>query len=179
MAKTNRKTSPLKGDESIETVQGWHGDYAATQAQIKSITGTMEQELAAVRAKYEPQLTPLIEQSEELAEKMQWWAEANKASFDKKRSKETLFGKFGFRTGTPKLKLVKGFTWESVLNLLKKGQWGEYVRTKDEVNKEAILAAAEQLEKQGGFFGKENTGIYVDQDEAFFIEVKEEQPATA
>ena len=76
----------------------------------------------------------------------------------------------GFRTGTPALKTLKGFTWESVKNLLKEFLPG-YVRTKEEADKEKLLADREK-EEVAALFPK--VGVKVTQDEAFFVELKKE-----
>ena len=83
---------------------------------------------------------------------------------------ETTHGTLGFRTGTPALKTQKGFTWESVKNLLKEFLPG-YVRTKEEADKEKLLADREK-EEVAALFPK--VGVKVTQDEAFFVELKKE-----
>lgn len=55
---------------------------------------------------------------------------------------ETAHGVLGFRTGTPKLKTRKGFTWAAVLELLKEFN-PAYVRTSEEVAKDKLLADRE------------------------------------
>jgi len=86
--------------------------------------------------------------------------------FDKKKSLETVHGIMGFRTGTPKLKTRKGFTWPSVVNLLKEFL-PNYVRIIEEPAKDKLLADREIPEVAEKF---EKVGIYVDQDETFFVE---------
>lgn len=48
-------------------------------------------------------------------------------------------GVIGFRTGTPKLKTLKGFTWASALQLVKEFLPG-YVRQTEEIAKDKLLA---------------------------------------
>ena len=91
-------------------------------------------------------------------------------------------GVIGFRTGTPKLKLLKGFTWASALQLVKKFLPG-YVRQTEEVAKDKLLADRELSEVSFGDAVKtlkpmkeamDDCGIQVVQDETFFVEPKSE-----
>ena len=77
----------------------------------------------------------------------------------------------GFRTGQPKLKTKKGFTWAAVLELLKKfGK--DYIRTVEEPAKDKLLANREDEECQQLM---EDCGILVAQDKTFYVEPKKEK----
>jgi phage host-nuclease inhibitor protein Gam len=91
--------------------------------------------------------------------------------FSKKKSMEMVHGVIGFRIGTPKLKTMKGFTWGAVTNLLKEFL-PAYVRTSEEPAKDKLLADRE-VEEVIALFPK--VGIFVDQDETFFVEPKKEE----
>jgi phage host-nuclease inhibitor protein Gam len=88
----------------------------------------------------------------------------------KKKSLESVHGVIGFRTGTPKLKTLKGFTWGAVTNLLKEFL-PKYVRTTEDPAKDKLLADKDDREVSD-LFGK--VGIAVVQDETFFIDLKKE-----
>jgi phage host-nuclease inhibitor protein Gam len=94
--------------------------------------------------------------------------------FTKKKSIETVHGIAGFRTGTPKLKLIKGFTWGAVTNLLKEFL-PAYVRLSEEPAKDKLLADRDNPEVSD-LYGK--SGLYVDQDETFYVEPKKETTNT-
>ena len=97
------------------------------------------------------------------------YALANKDSlFVKKKSLDSLHGTIGFRTGTPKLKTLKGFTWNTVTNLLKEFL-PAYVRIAEEPAKDKLLTERNN-EQIADFFPK--IGVVVTQDETFFVEVK-------
>nr|CAJ1762309.1 Mu Gam-like end protection [uncultured phage] len=106
---------------------------------------------------------------------LQVFATENKESlFSKTKSYKSAHGIFGFRTGTPKIKQLKGFTKESVLALVK-AILPDYIRTAEEVAKDRLLAdrdkeeVAEKLSK---------CGMVVVQDETFYVEPKkEDQPS--
>ena len=90
--------------------------------------------------------------------------------FSKTKSNKSAHGIFGFRTGTPKIKQLKGLTKEAVLALVK-AILPDYIRTAEEVAKDRLLAdrdkeeAAEKLSK---------CGMVVVQDETFYVEPKKE-----
>lgn len=101
---------------------------------------------------------------------LQDWAAANPEEFPKgRKSLELVSGVIGFRTGTPKLALFnRRVNWEGVLGLLK-AMAPAFVRTKDEVDKEMILAAHADGESDQTLAA---WGVKVVQDESFFVEPK-------
>ena len=84
---------------------------------------------------------------------------------------ESVHGVIGFRTGTPKLKTLKGFTWGAVTNLLKEFL-PAYVRVTEEPAKDKLLADRDNEEVSGMFT---RVGIAVAQDETFYVEPKKEE----
>ena len=100
-------------------------------------------------------------------------------------AKNEAHGTIGFRTGTPKLKLLRGFTWISALPLVKEFL-PDYVRQSEEVAKDKLLADRDaDVMTAGDPLGpgtpmKEQMakcGIQVVQEEAFFVEPKKEETA--
>ena len=95
-------------------------------------------------------------------------------------------GTIGFRTGTPKLKTLKGFTWASALQLAKKFLPVTYIRMSEDIAKDRLLADRDLKETvvydtpTGD--PREVTmreamaicGIQVTQDETFYVEPKKE-----
>jgi len=102
---------------------------------------------------------------------VQTYALENKEElFSKRKSVESAHGVFGFRTGTPKLKTLKGFTWPAVVNLCKEFL-PDYVRTTYEVAKDKLLADRDKEEVRNHFV---DVGVMVAQDETFYLEPKKE-----
>jgi phage host-nuclease inhibitor protein Gam len=128
----------------------------------------MDEKLTAIREQYEPHISDFKKKIEEKTALLESWAAANPEEFGKKKSIEMLHGVFGYRTGTPKLQPVLRKTWAKILETIKILGFGGYVRSKEEVNKEAILSDAAQ-----GLLTPESLksiGVSVVQDEAFFVE---------
>lgn len=149
-------------------------EFAAADAKVCSITAKMDMEMTKIREKYADQLADLNEVKEKNFEIVQTYATENKEElFQKRKSVESAHGVFGFRTGTPKLKTLKGFTWGAVLNLCK-DYLPEYVRATYEVAKDRLLADRDKEEVSEKF---EKVGIMVAQDETFYLEPKKEDEA--
>lgn len=170
MAKTREKRVVVSG-VTREEFEDAFAKYANADARIQNITSKMDLGITKIREMYQDQIASLTEMKDESFEKMKVWAMENKDEvFAKKKSFETIHGLVGFRTGTPKLKLLKGFTWGAVTNLLKEFLPG-YVRISEEPAKDKLLSDRDDIEINGVFH---KVGIFVDQDETFFVEPKKE-----
>lgn len=83
----------------------------------------------------------------------------------KAKSDETDFATFGFRTSTPSVRMRPGMTEEMVFNTLKEmGLDDRYAELKYRLKKNLLKAADPGLQ--------DKLGIYVDQDETFFVQPK-------
>lgn len=171
MSKTREKKVVVTG-VSREMAEASFAEYADADARQQRITAKMDVEITRIREKYQDELSKLQERKDSAFEVMQTFAMENKDElFAKKKSLDTVHGVFGFRTGTPKLKTRKGFTWGAVTNLLKEFLPG-YVRVSEEPAKDRLLSDREVPEVVELF---PKVGIYVDQDETFFVEPKKEE----
>lgn len=171
MAKTREKKTVYSGITSEQMEQAF-ADYAKADARQQKITAEMDVAMTKIREKWQDELAKLAETKDNAFDILQAYALENREElFSKKKSMETTHGTIGFRTGTPKLKTLKGFTWNAVVNMLKEFLPG-YVRTSEEANKEKLLADRES-EEVVALFPK--VGITVVQDETFFVEPKKEE----
>ena len=153
-----------------EQMEAAFGEYAAADAKQAKINATIDVQMTAIREKYADELGRLNETKEKAFAVLQTFALENKELFTKKKSMESVHGTIGFRTGTPKLKLLKGFTWGAVTNLLKEFL-PSYVRISEEPAKDKLLADREEQEVAALF---PKVGIAVTQDETFYVEPKKE-----
>ena len=134
------------------------GAYAKADAQSAKITADIELQCAKIREKYANKLAELEGEKEKAFDTLQAYAT------------EMAHGVIGFRTGTPKLKTLKGFTWASALQLVKEFLPG-YLRQTEEIAKDKLLADRE-VEDMVPQMNK--CGIQVVQDETFYVEPKKE-----
>ncbi len=145
--------------------------YAKADAQSAKITADIELQCAKIREKYAAKLAELDEEKTKAFDTLQSFATENQAElFTKKKSLEMAHGTIGFRTGTPKLKTLKGFTWASALQLVKEFL-PSYIRQSEEIAKDKLLADRDTED----FMPQMNKcGIQVVQDETFYVEPKKE-----
>lgn len=171
MART--KKTVVSGINREQAEQAF-ADFAAADAKVQNLTSKMDIEMTRIREKYADQLAELETKKSEAFDLIQAYAVENKDElFSKKKSVESAHGVFGFRTGTPKLKNLKGFTWAAVTNLCKE-LLPSYIRTSEELAKDKLLADRE-LPEVAEYFPK--IGVQVVQDETFYVEPKKEGDA--
>lgn len=155
-----------------EAMEEAFGRYATADAEMQSINAAMDKEFVAIRERNAERLAELEQQKTESFEVMQVFAtEQREVLFSKRRSLETTHGVIGFRTGTPKLKTRRGFTWAAALELVREFL-PSYIRTSEEVAKDKLLADRENEQLQPLM---QKCGIDVVQEESFYVEPKKEK----
>ena len=169
MATRQRKT--LIQGISQEQANDAFATYAKADAQIQKINAEIELQCAKIREKQADRLSQLDAEREQSFDVLQAYAVEHPELFTKKKSLDMAHGTIGFRTGTPKLKTLKGFTWASVLQMVREFLPG-YVRTSEEVAKDKLLA---DRDEDGMFDKMSKCGIQVAQDETFYVEPKKEE----
>ncbi len=150
------------------------GEFRELSIQRAQVHLDIEAARQAIEQAHAPRLAEIDTALEERAEQLSHWATTNQVEFGTRKSLELTHGVIGWRTGQPQLKTRTGFTWERVLETLQKLGLSGFIRRKEEVAKDAILAARQDLEATGRL---KEIGCRVVQDEPFFIEPKIEEPA--
>ncbi|MBR1839370.1 MAG: host-nuclease inhibitor Gam family protein [Prevotella sp.] len=181
MAKRQKKV--VITDVTREQADEAFAQYAKAEAQIQKINAEIELQCAKTREKYADKLAILAKEKDEAFNTLDSYASENKAElFAKKKSLEMTHGTIGYRTGTPKLKTLKGFTWESAKNLVKEFL-PSYIRQTEEIAKDRILADRDMehvdVRDHDTVAGPmrlymEKCGIQVVQEETFYVEPKKE-----
>lgn len=148
------------------------GEIAACTAQLNALRAELDQEITAARQRFEQRIDALSKQVEEKSGLLQQWAEASPEEFrEGRKSVELLHGRIGFRTSTPALKTVAGWTFKKVLEVVERA----FVRVKEDLDKEGILATYARGELTDAELKR--VGLRVVQEEAFFVEPKLEDTA--
>lgn len=148
------------------------GNYASADARINTINAKMDEKFTKIREEYASELKELTESQQQDFEIMQTYCTEQKdVLFANQRTIETVHGTVGFRTTPPALKNRKGFTWAAVLELVKV-KLPTYVRTKEELDKESLLAARNTDEVSKLF---PSIGVEVVQSETFGVTLKKEE----
>lgn len=167
--------------------------YAKSDAQIQKINAEIDLQCAKIREKYADRLSVLTIERDASFDILQSFAtEHQDELFQKKKSLDMSHGTIGFRTGTPKLKTLKGFTWASALQLVKRFL-PSYVRQTEEIAKDKLLADRDieleplplhdlspaEASSSAGVRSMRSVmsecGIEVVQDETFYVEAKKEE----
>jgi phage host-nuclease inhibitor protein Gam len=175
MAKKTKKVTI--SNVTLEQAQAASEQYAQTQAKLATIEAKMNEELNKVKSKFKDQITELQDELEPQVEVLEVFAKEQQPAWGKKKSMELLHCTIGFRTGTPKVEKDKKFTWDAITELLGKNKvFKPFIRTKQEIDKEAILACKDEalLEQL-----KEDAYVSIVQDETFYVEAKREEVAAA
>ena len=183
-----RQKKTIISGVSREAADEAFATYAKSDAQIQKINAEIELQCAKIREKYADKLAVLGSERDQAFDVLQSFATENQAElFVKKKSLDMAHGTIGFRTGTPKLKTLKGFTWASALQLAKKFLPATYIRLTEEIAKDKLLADRDM--KEVAVYDtptgdpREVTmreamaacGIQVVQDETFYVEPKKEE----
>jgi phage host-nuclease inhibitor protein Gam len=167
-AKKKTVVPPLNQNEADRVL----AQYATAHAKREQINALMDERITKIREEYAADLEECTERVNENFQKLQMYYEVKPELFQKRKSVETAHGLIGFRTGTPKLKTLKGFTWAVVLKLLKAKDALEYIRTKEEPAKDILLANREKPETISLMA---NVGLEVVQEDTFYIDLKKEE----
>ena len=125
-----------------------------------------QDEILIAEGKFTSRVGLLVGRRELLAEQLELYYRANRAELEKgkKKSIELQFGRAGIKISAPSLRLLKKWTWGLVLGSLKEAEAGEYIRTVETVDKNALKAAKMTPEHLAEF------GLKIHQKETFFFE---------
>lgn len=170
----NKKTTRLKAEavahfvaQSREDVNNAIAEIGRCQRERARIEAEMNDKLAAVRAEHEAAAKPHADRIVDLQRGVQLWCEANRDELTKGGKVKTArmaSGEVSWRMRPPSV-TVRGA--DAVLKTLKALGLGSFIRTKEELDKEAILAAP------GDVAGVR--GISISQREDFVIKPDETQ----
>lgn len=182
---TRQKKKVIQG-VTREAADNAFATFAKADASINKINADIELQCAKIREKRQAELTQLTAERDQAFDTLQAFAIENQAElFSKKKSLDMAHGTIGFRTGTPKLKTLKGFTWASALELVKTFLPSSYIRKTEEVAKDKLLADRDMEEVNVTADGMvlqpmsmkdamAKCGIQVVQEETFYVEPKKE-----
>ena len=128
------------------------------------VEATMNLQLTAVREKFEAELATLADEIKTETKRLRDWADSNPGLFGPARSIKLTHGTLGYRLGNWAVKLIRGFKADRAIALAKNVLGPAYVRTKEELDKELILADRGKLSPDT----LAGCGIRLEQAEAFY-----------
>lgn len=168
--KTKRIKLTHPAIKTREQMDNLVGEITSITLDERSIKTEMDDRIMNIRAEYEGRLIEIQLQYDQKMALARDWAEANPSEFGKLKSIEFTHGLLGWRTGTPKLKNLTGWTLDRVLEAIKAiPKFAKrFVRLAETVNKEAILADREILSPDE----LRSIGVRIIQEETFFVDPK-------
>ena len=165
---TRLKTAAAQAPQSKEAVVADIKAIGDAHREVMRLTADMNDKVAALQQQYAADAAPFNERIETLQIGVQAWCEANRDDLtngDKTKTVDFVTGLVKWRIKPPSV-AVRGA--EAVIALLKSSGLGRFVRTKEEVNKEAILNEADAVRGVAGL--AINSGV-----EEFVIEPHDQQ----
>jgi phage host-nuclease inhibitor protein Gam len=133
------------------------------------LTAELDLKLKQIREGYEEQIAALTAEIDQAFDALNIWADGHPNEFGTRKSLDMVHGTLGYRTGQPRLKLLRGWTWERVAAAVQQ-VLPKYLRIRTEANREAILDDRDVL----GAERLADVGVQVCQDESFFVTPKQE-----
>ena len=160
--------------EDMTKIEGLMAEVAMADAAERRLTAQMDAELTRVRERYAEALEVERTRREKAEEQLASWAELHKEAFGARRSMKLTHGVMGWRLGTPALKLRNRVKAAMAFDQVK-ARLPEYIRIREEVNKEALLAAHAGKQITDDLLAQ--VGYQVTQTERFYVEPKTEEEA--
>lgn len=151
-------TIPQNQDEANAAIRA----IGSAQRDLIRIETAMNDELARIKERFEAEAAPLKARIESATNALQVWSEANRAALTrdgKVKTAQLPAGELGWRTRPPSC-TVRGA--DAVLATLKRLGLTRFIRTKEEINKEACLNEAD--------IARAVPGISIAQGEDFFVQ---------
>lgn len=142
------------------------------QRNINIITTEAEQHIASIRTQMDVQLAPFNKRRKAVEASLEQFAIHNKADFGKARSRRLVFGVIGWRKGTGKLKLLRGWSWKKVVEKLDALGYRKYLRLNPKADKEAL-----EKDHRSGELAAERLarfGLKWSVEDEFYYELKRE-----
>lgn len=126
-----------------------------------------QEKIDAIKTTAQNQSLPINQRVEVLGMALNTYATANKKELFAKTKTNTLcFGSFGFRLSS-KLKTLSKVKWENVLQNLKDKNLTDFIRIKEEVDKDKLKSQTNEFLK--------DVGCQVVQDDTFFYELNRDE----
>ena len=146
--------------KSREEVAEGIAEIGRHQRERERIQAAMNDEFAELKKRFEEEAEPHNDAIRERAAGVQTWCEANREDLLTGKAKTADFttGKISWRVRPPSVSL-KGVA--DVLKALKKHKLARFIRTKEEINKDAILAEPKAVEGLKGITIKRDAEDFV------------------
>ncbi len=149
-------------------------ELANAEANVAKQEALMNEKINKIKEDFEAKTKESRLIITQLEKEIESFALVNKKDFEKQRTKEFQFGSIGFRVAPPKVAFLnRKYNGKTVLELAKRVFGKAYVRSKEELDKESILADYSQKKLDDSKLA--GIGLKIDQDDQFFYTTKYEE----
>ncbi|MBP8975083.1 MAG: host-nuclease inhibitor Gam family protein [Bacteroidetes bacterium] len=162
--------------KSFDEIDGYLAELGAIEASLQHEEAKLNEQEQKARQEFKERTENLVSRKNDILVTLETFCIGNKNEFEKTRVLEFVHGNIGFRTTPPKVTMLnRKYNINTVLELLKKIKLTKYIRTKEELDKEAVLAdyAAKEINDPK----LASVGLKIDQSEVFICEPKWESIA--
>ncbi|MBC7288227.1 MAG: host-nuclease inhibitor Gam family protein [Armatimonadetes bacterium] len=119
------------------------------ERQIKRAEADAEARMKPIRDELASTVEPLETERQAILQSLESFCRAHRAEFAGKKSRQLAHGSVGFRI-SKKLVLLPGWTWDAVLDALKKARRHNLIRRIEEPNKDALKRLDPDRQRQYG-----------------------------
>lgn len=155
--------------ENLDAVDEALARIAGFKRHIALLETGMNEDIDKVKLAAARECEPVRQQLADLEQSVLRYAEAHKAElFTVRKSMELSFGIIGYRQST-KLKTLAKWTWERVLGVLREREARQFIRVKEEVDKEALKTLAPEALAE--------IGVKAVAEDSFYYELEEQELA--
>jgi phage host-nuclease inhibitor protein Gam len=143
MATKAKTAAAIAVPQNREEVQQWISNLGKVQRDRATLTNEMNNLIAPITERFAAPLDEKAQEEQRLLEGIATWCEANKAELTKDAKTVNLVtGEVQWRMNPPSVAFKRGIKVEEIIAHLKQLKLAKlFVRVKEEVNKDAILAA--------------------------------------
>jgi phage host-nuclease inhibitor protein Gam len=150
MATKAKTAAAVAVPQTREEVQQWISTLGQTQRDRAKLTGDMNNLIAPITEQFAPIIDAKVQEEQRLLEGIATWCEANKSDLTKEAKTVNLVtGEVQWRMNPPSVAFKRGIKVEEIIAHIKQLKLAKlFVRVKEEVNKDAILAADDKTKKK-------------------------------
>ena len=169
---SRKKQAALPVPASLEEARELTGEYVQDERGALRVRLHYEQAIDRLKAERDALLAGIADaQKPRFAALKAWWEAGGKALAGKRRSAELGGATLGVRLTTPAVKFARGVSAEQIVNWLGRVVGGKaYLRTKIELDKQAVIKAVQEDWPMAGPLGEQ--GLKVVQTDEFFIDCR-------
>jgi phage host-nuclease inhibitor protein Gam len=180
--KTIKKALALDIPQTDAEADALLAEYSRIESAVATAEATMNEALAAAKIIHENAARPFLERRRQIYDALNAFAGAHRSRLtDEGKTKTVKFpaGEFGWRTAPPSVRLKRGFEWDDVVDFAKRhANLRRFLRTKTELNREAVLADPEAAGRiEGLSVGSRGEQFFVTPFGADLSEPKQERAA--